>query len=218
MRRFYLFCNNGYGRKFRQAFRRFSKNHPEIECIVVLSGERSFYYPKNKPLRFLVKSVEKVLGRNIGDRVIYCDNVNAPEFIAGVPENSAGFVAGFNQIFDGPCISKFEPMINFHPSCLPFYRGAIPSYWVLKNGERRTGFTAHRLEIGIDKGTVLHQEHIDIPANIDEHDLDQLIAAAAAPYFYSMLTALISNQALDIVRLEPPYRIRAGYTPAKRDE
>ena len=218
MKRFYLFCNHDYGKKFRLAFKRFSKKHPEIECVIVLSGKRSTHYPKNKPLRFLVKLVEKVLGRHIGNGVIYCDNVNAPAFTGGVPENSAGFVAGFNQIFDEHCISKFELMINFHPSCLPFYRGAIPSYWVLKNGERRTGFTAHRLERGIDKGAVLHQEYIDIPAKIDEHGLDQLIATAAASYFYSMLTALVSNQALDIVRLEPPYRIQAGYMPAKRDE
>jgi methionyl-tRNA formyltransferase len=69
--------------------------------------------------------------------------------------------------------------VNFHPSVLPLYRGPVPSYWVIRNGERRTGFTLHRITARIDDGEILDQEELPVGGLDDPAQLDQAIAARA---------------------------------------
>lgn len=55
--------------------------------------------------------------------------------------------------------------INFHPSLLPKYRGPNPYFWVLRNGEPRTGVTAHFMEETLDTGPIILQKAMDIEAH-----------------------------------------------------
>lgn len=41
-------------------------------------------------------------------------------------------------------------VINAHSSLLPAYKGLMPTFWVLKNGEEKTGVTVFFLTEGID--------------------------------------------------------------------
>lgn len=52
--------------------------------------------------------------------------------------------------------------INVHGSPLPRYRGLMPAFWVLRNGESRTGVTVHDLEARLDDGDILIQRDVDI--------------------------------------------------------
>lgn len=52
--------------------------------------------------------------------------------------------------------------INIHSSLLPTYAGLAPYYWVLANGEKRTGTTVHVMTPKFDKGNVLSQHSIEI--------------------------------------------------------
>jgi methionyl-tRNA formyltransferase len=45
--------------------------------------------------------------------------------------------------------------INIHGGILPTYRGANVLNWVLVNGERETGVTAHYMDTGIDTGDII---------------------------------------------------------------
>ncbi|MBL4889764.1 MAG: hypothetical protein JKX97_07070 [Candidatus Lindowbacteria bacterium] len=54
---------------------------------------------------------------------------------------------------------------NLHPSLLPKYRGHNPYFWVIKNGEKETGITAHQLSDEFDKGPILLQKSIPIRDN-----------------------------------------------------
>lgn len=48
--------------------------------------------------------------------------------------------------------------INVHSSLLPAYRGALPEFWVIRNGERESGLTIHHMNERFDAGNVLAQE------------------------------------------------------------
>jgi methionyl-tRNA formyltransferase len=52
--------------------------------------------------------------------------------------------------------------INIHPSLLPEYRGPIPTYWAIKNGEKECGITIHKIDEGIDTGDIFCQKRFDI--------------------------------------------------------
>jgi len=52
--------------------------------------------------------------------------------------------------------------INIHASLLPKYRGASPTYWVLKNGENKTGLTCHYINATVDAGDIISQKIIEV--------------------------------------------------------
>ena len=52
--------------------------------------------------------------------------------------------------------------INVHGAPLPKYRGLMPAFWVLKNGEASTATTVHDLAAKLDDGDILVQAHVAI--------------------------------------------------------
>jgi len=71
-------------------------------------------------------------------------------------------IAG-NEIFKKPLIDLApQGCLNLHTALLPRYRGLMPSFWVLKNGEKETGVSVFYVDEGIDSGPILVQERIDI--------------------------------------------------------
>ena len=71
-------------------------------------------------------------------------------------------IAG-NEIFRKPLI-ELAPLgcLNLHTALLPKYRGLMPTFWVLKNGEKETGVSVFYVDEGIDSGPILVQERIEI--------------------------------------------------------
>ena len=71
-------------------------------------------------------------------------------------------IAG-NEIFRKPLI-ELAPLgcLNLHTALLPKYRGLMPSFWVLKNGEKETGVSVFYVDEGIDSGPILVQERLNI--------------------------------------------------------
>jgi methionyl-tRNA formyltransferase len=61
--------------------------------------------------------------------------------------------------------------INVHTALLPKYRGLMPTFWALKNGETVTGVSVFFMDEGIDSGPILVQKRVEI----GERSLDALI-------------------------------------------
>ena len=53
-------------------------------------------------------------------------------------------------------------VINIHASLLPKYRGASPIHYAILNGEKKTGITIMKTDIGIDTGDMILQEELEI--------------------------------------------------------
>ena len=62
--------------------------------------------------------------------------------------------------------------INLHHALLPRYRGMMPTFWQLYNGERSVGLTIHYMTEKLDEGGCLLQETLDIDPT---ETLDELI-------------------------------------------
>lgn len=73
-----------------------------------------------------------------------------------------GFVFLFPIIKKEVLSSISGSMINFHLGYLPFNRGASPSNWVIRNGEKETGYSIHLVDKGIDSGEILDQQKITL--------------------------------------------------------
>lgn len=56
-------------------------------------------------------------------------------------------------------------VINIHASLLPKYRGASPIHYAILNGEKETGITIMKTDIGIDTGDILLKNSLDILPN-----------------------------------------------------
>lgn len=83
-------------------------------------------------------------------------------------------VAACEQILKAPVLAiPRVAAVNVHPSLLPAYRGPKPCYWVLQEGQARTGVTFHRIDEGIDTGAILAQRELEITSNDTEIGLRQ---------------------------------------------
>ncbi len=58
-------------------------------------------------------------------------------------------------------IPKFG-VINIHASLLPKYRGASPIHYAILNGEKQTGITIMKTDVGIDTGDIILQKSLEI--------------------------------------------------------
>jgi methionyl-tRNA formyltransferase len=53
-------------------------------------------------------------------------------------------------------------MLNVHGDVLPAFRGGMSVIWPIYEGVREAGFTIHRIDSGIDTGSILHVERFPI--------------------------------------------------------
>ena len=93
-------------------------------------------------------------------------------------------------------------VINVHGSLLPEYRGSSPLQWSLINGEKSTGVTIMRTDIGLDTGDMLRKVEFDIP---DDMYIDELFIKAA-------------NEGAKLLKETLPDYIAGKITPEKQDE
>lgn len=110
-------------------------------------------------------SVESVCRRNGVDVVKLSRSINAPESLTALKEYQPDLLISIsgNEIFKSALI-KLAPLgcLNLHTAALPKYRGLMPSFWVLKNGESQTGVSVFFVDEGIDSGPILVQRIIEI--------------------------------------------------------
>jgi methionyl-tRNA formyltransferase len=95
-----------------------------------------------------------------GVRVTRVGDLNSAEFISALRSMDLDLVVSVAapQVFKEPLYSLPRlGCINIHSSKLPKYRGMLPNFWQMFNGEAATGTTIHRINAGIDDGEVLFQ-------------------------------------------------------------
>ena len=125
-------------------------------------------------------SVRDVLGKHGVTEVAVAGSLNSPTSLDTLRSFSPDLlisIAG-NEIFKKPLIELApEGCLNLHTALLPKYRGLMPSFWVLKNGETQTGVSVFYVDEGIDSGPILVQQKIDI-GNMSQRELIKATKAA----------------------------------------
>ena len=91
--------------------------------------------------------------------------------------------------------------INVHPSMLPKYRGATPIQTALLNGDKRTGVSIMKTDVGMDNGDILLQREVEI---YDEDDYNTLMPRLAEVGAELLLQALseIENKTANFIKQE----------------
>ncbi len=92
-------------------------------------------------------------------------------------------------------------VINIHASLLPKYRGASPIHYAILNGEKTTGITIMKTDIGIDTGDIILQNSLEIKPNETCGELFDRLSLLGAE---SILKALedISKNSVKYVKQE----------------
>lgn len=220
MQHIFLFCNDGYGKPFQAEFMRLASCNKMFYWHLVKS------MPRPQGIRAKIHSFTLDRARNFLEKIYFSIHgitihhtysVNERAFEAKISNGSLGFVAGFNQIFRSATIIRFQYLLNFHPSILPYYRGAIPSYWAIKNREAFSGFTVHQITEKIDAGPIVYQEITAINSQISEHQLDRKIAESGCHFMRECVENYQAHRPFDPKFVESPYMIKAGYLPSKRE-
>ena len=99
--------------------------------------------------------------------------------------------------------------INVHASLLPKYRGSAPLWWVIINGEEKTGITTMYTDVGMDTGDMLDVAEFSIPQNMTVGQLSDEMAVLGAK------TLLLTLQKLEKGTLQrtPQVEAEATYAP-----
>jgi methionyl-tRNA formyltransferase len=101
-------------------------------------------------------------------------NINSKEFLSILKILAPDVIVSVNasQIFKQPLLTlPPHGCINVHGGPLPKYRGRLPSFWALLNGERETGVTVHFMNEELDDGPIILQRRVSIVPGETQHSL-----------------------------------------------
>ncbi|HEX7831351.1 MAG TPA: formyltransferase family protein [Thermoanaerobaculia bacterium] len=110
--------------------------------------------------------------------------------------------------------------INIHSSLLPRYGGLAPYYWVLADGETRTGITVHFMTQRLDEGNILGAAAVGIEPRDTSFALFTRLARAGAPLLADAVTRALNGDRGTPMQGERTYRShpdRASYRRLRRN-
>lgn len=115
------------------------------------------------------------LAEKHGYPVLDYKDVNTPAFIEYLQAEKIDLVVSVSasQIFKQPVLTT-PPLgcINLHNGELPKYKGMLPNFWQMYNGEKSTTLTIHKMAAKLDEGEIVLAKKTPIPPGCT---LEQLI-------------------------------------------
>lgn len=136
-------------------------------------------------------SIEQVC-RKYGVTVMHRARINDESFLAEARRMDLDLIISVAapQIFKDKLIGiPGRGCINIHNSRLPKYRGMLPNFWQMFNGEKAVGTTIHFINAGIDDGDILFQKETGI---LPGESLDSLIKRTKKLGALFMVDAVLS--------------------------
>ena len=145
------------------------------------------------------RSIRTVCERH-GVTCVAVDDVNHPDVLDRLARLGTDVVVSVScpQIFRRPLIElPARGCLNVHGAILPQYRGVLPSFWMLANGEARAGVSVFFVNETIDGGDLCGQRDFEIGAG---DSLDALLRRSKAVAAELVLEVLDRIQAGTVVR------------------
>jgi folate-dependent phosphoribosylglycinamide formyltransferase PurN len=149
---------------------------------------------------FFRTSVRAVLARHgvPSDLIVAEQNVNSLEHVRRLRASRADAMLVLNatQILSGHVLASFpRGVVNLHFGQLPRYRGVMPAYHALVNGESAFGVTYYLMDRRIDNGPILAQRPLPICAGDRLDDLYVKGFRAAGEMIVPLMKALAAGEA-----------------------
>lgn len=145
-------------------------------------------------------SIEQVC-RHFGIPVIRTASVNAPEFLDQARSLAPDLIVSVAapQIFKSALIALPRlGCINIHNSKLPRYRGMLPNFWQMYNGERTLGTTVHRINDALDDGAIIAQQEVPTVAGESLDDVICRTKRGGAALMHSAIAAIRDGRATEL--------------------
>jgi methionyl-tRNA formyltransferase len=92
-------------------------------------------------------------------------NVNSEEFRKHLRDAGVEFIVSISgtQMYRKDLLAQTpKGIVNCHGALLPKYRGLMPSFWTLVNGEKEGGVSVHFVDAKLDNGPILVQKRYRI--------------------------------------------------------
>ncbi|MFO0874002.1 MAG: formyltransferase family protein [Phycisphaerales bacterium] len=107
----------------------------------------------------------RAVARKYGVPVTEAVDVNSEEFLAHLRGLKVDFIVSISgtQLYR-KALREQTPkgIVNCHGALLPKYRGLMPSFWTLANGEREGGVSVHYVDAKLDNGPIIVQRRYRI--------------------------------------------------------
>ncbi|MDC0371975.1 formyltransferase family protein [Flavobacteriaceae bacterium] len=171
-------------------------NHDVISCILLSPspyGRRETFFSKAKKvlnifglsffiyysLKFIKSklfdtSVKNVLKLNKVSIELLNKSINHNDSLDIIDSYKPDLIISIlgNEIFKSKILNlPTHGCINLHSSLLPYYKGVMPSFWVLLKKENYTGVSVFKMDEGIDSGPIISQKRIEITNKTTQKDL-----------------------------------------------
>lgn len=89
-------------------------------------------------------------------------------------------------------------VLNVHGSVLPKYRGSAPIQRALINGEKKTGVTIMKTDIGMDTGAILSMEELEINGDDYVGDLYEKLSCVGADLLIKTLDGYLNGEIIPV--------------------
>ena len=103
-------------------------------------------------------------------------------------------LAGFMKILSGNFIKKFsKPILNIHPSLLPRYKGLNTHLRAIKNKDKFTGATVHKVNQKLDSGKIILQKKVRISNSDSVKDLERKVLKIEHEIYPKAIVKFLTN-------------------------
>ena len=142
-----------------------SKVQQLVDAYKVFGFTFTIHYIFQYIIGILSNNVKGVMEANGIETVKLANRVNhqySLEIIRSFKPDLLVSLAG-NEIFKQPLFETAKyGVINLHSALLPKYRGLMPSFWVMRYNEEKTGVSVFFVDEGIDSGPIIIQKEIPL--------------------------------------------------------
>jgi methionyl-tRNA formyltransferase len=118
--------------------------------------------------------------------------INDGTYLRTIRERNVGVLLSVAapQIFRADALRSARYAINVHSGKLPLYRGMMPTFWALLNGEREVVVTVHEMVERLDAGAVLAEIPVPIRPQDSAFDLSSRAKTVAGREVARLLASL----------------------------
>lgn len=154
-------------------------------------------YAGGREARFFFGATEPRLARP--ELVVEVPHINHSDVAALADRLQPDVIAVFGtSLIRGPLLEKGRlGIFNLHGGLSPRYRGADCTFWALYNGEpEQVGCTLHRIDAGIDTGTLIAHVRPAVKSGDDELELFWRAVRDGAEVYAELMKRLARGERL----------------------
>ena len=177
---------SGRGSNLKSLIKYSKKKNSLIKIVIVISNNPDAlglkYATKSKIKNFGIKFKSKSKFENQSLKLLKKYNVDMV------------CLAGFMKILSGNFIKKFSrPILNIHPSLLPKYKGLNTHKLAIKNKDKFSGASIHKVTQKLDSGKIILQKKVKILKTDDADSLEKKVLKIEHEIYPKAIARFLTN-------------------------